>query len=325
MLKPKFGRAIAVALVVGVGCMSSSLSCDEAKPEAKAEVTEKKVLTKEELFLQDNLNRLAETYGHIIYGGLRTPYVSFNPDEIIKGIQNAKAGKEAPMSEQQYQQALRLIQQYVHEQTVKKQREEAEQFLKDNRTKEGVVEVVPGKVQYKVLQAGSGDEQVTEKTMPTVNYSATFLNATEEGASDQQGAGLEVDLSDCIPGFTKGVLGMKKGEKRRLFIHPEFAYGSSGKMNGLAMFDIEVVSIAPKLESDSSSSEESEFTEDDLAFNDTEELLARLQKDMKVDEEYNFTDDDDDDDFDEDLLDDEDEEEDEDEDGDDVEIAPVKS
>ena len=42
---------------------------------------------------------------------------------------------------------------------------------------------------------------------------------------------------------------MKEGEKRRLFVHPDFAYGTNGPLppNSLLIFDIEVVKAqAPK-------------------------------------------------------------------------------
>jgi len=36
---------------------------------------------------------------------------------------------------------------------------------------------------------------------------------------------------------------MKEGEKRRLFVHPEVGYGTSGQLlpNSLLIFDIEVI------------------------------------------------------------------------------------
>ena len=39
------------------------------------------------------------------------------------------------------------------------------------------------------------------------------------------------------------MLGMKEGEKRKIFIHPEYAYGTKGSLppNSLLTFEIEIV------------------------------------------------------------------------------------
>ena len=52
----------------------------------------------------------------------------------------------------------------------------------------------------------------------------------------------KITLNDTIIGFKKGLVGMKKGEKRMIYVHPELGYGSSGYMprpNTLLSFEIE--------------------------------------------------------------------------------------
>ena len=50
-----------------------------------------------------------------------------------------------------------------------------------------------------------------------------------------------------IPGFDKGVLGMKVGEKKTLTLPPEEAYGPSGSgqipPNATLIFDVELIAI----------------------------------------------------------------------------------
>ena len=45
-----------------------------------------------------------------------------------------------------------------------------------------------------------------------------------------------------IPGFREGVIGMREGETRRIYVHPEMAYGVTGEVppNSLLIFDVEV-------------------------------------------------------------------------------------
>lgn len=52
-----------------------------------------------------------------------------------------------------------------------------------------------------------------------------------------------ISLDETIPGFSKGIVGMKEGEKRTLYIHPDLAYGVNGSLppNSLLTFEIEIV------------------------------------------------------------------------------------
>ena len=68
-------------------------------------------------------------------------------------------------------------------------------------------------------------------------------------------------IKQSIPGFAKGMLGMKEGEKRVLYIHPELAYGLTGQLppNSLLIFEVEIVkansSLSEVVTTDSSASE----------------------------------------------------------------------
>ena len=60
---------------------------------------------------------------------------------------------------------------------------------------------------------------------------------------------------------------MKVGEKRRLFIHPNLGYGTSGQLlpNSLLIFDIELVKVeqAPKEDAEDSTADDGDDSDDD--------------------------------------------------------------
>jgi peptidylprolyl isomerase len=244
-------------------------------PEQQMSV-QKKQLTKEELLAPEFLSKLAQTYGHMVAKSLDNPVVKLNVDDVLKGMQEAKEGKAAPLTQKEYEQAMQLLQKVAHETMAKKQIEEASAFLKENATKEGVVQLEPGKLQYKILHEGTGDAVVTKDTLPKINYNITLLDGTSLGSSEHGGP-VDLDLDDTMPGLKEGVMGMKQGEKRRLFIHPDLAYGGASTGHGLIIFDVEVVSLAPKPvktaqnEADGALVADNEDDEDD---EDDEDLFA---------------------------------------------------
>lgn len=247
-------------LTLGLAATSLQLFADNA---------EKKTATREELLAPASIEKLSKTYGHLVQKSLNNPALKLDSKFVIKGIQDAEEGKPSPMTEKEYEEAFTLLQQYSYEDMSNKNLKEAEEYLSKNAKAQGVVEVEPGRIQYLILKEGSGDV-VTDDTMPTINYSASYSNGTVIGSSEQQGSPIDVVLDETIPGFRKGILGMKVGEKRRLFIHPESGYGAGGPLpNGLLIFEIEVVKLSPKPVADE---DDDEDDDDDLTLDDDDDF-----------------------------------------------------
>jgi peptidylprolyl isomerase len=260
---------------------------DPAKQDASKQEVQAKKPTKEELFAPASISKLSETYGHLIQKGLENPILKLDFTSVIKGMQDAKNGKAAPMTEQEYEEAINLVQEYAYQDLANKNLQEANAFLKDNAKKSGVKELEAGKLQIMVLQEGKGDT-VTEETVPTISYSGKYADGTVFGSSEQSGGPIAISLNSTIPGFRKGVLGMKKGEKRRLFIHPDLGYGMSGQLlpNALLIFDIEVTDVKPKPKEEPKDADADDGDDDDNG----EDLAAaeRLFPDQFDEEEENY-------------------------------------
>ncbi len=91
------------------------------------------------------------------------------------------------------------------------------------------------------LVVGSG-AQATNGNTASVNYTLWLYNqagveskgnriesSTDPGRTPFM---LTLGVSNVIPGFTQGVLGMRVGGKRRVYMPPSLAYGSSGSQTG---------------------------------------------------------------------------------------------
>ena len=146
------------------------------------------------------------------------------------------------MTDEEYEKAMLELQQKAFTAVAKNNLDAAEKFLQTNAKAQGIVEIIPGKLQYTILQEGKG-EAVPEHGSPTIQYTGRFIDGTVFGTSENSEGPITVAIDNTVPGFSKGVVGMKEGEKRRLFVHPDIGYGKSGQLppNSLLIFDVEVV------------------------------------------------------------------------------------
>jgi peptidylprolyl isomerase len=86
--------------------------------------------------------------------------------------------------------------------------------------------------------------------MVTVNYIGALPDGTVFDASAKHGQAFSFTLGggQVIPGWDKGLVGMKVGGKRQLIIPPDMAYGSRGAgsiipPNATLLFEVELVKI----------------------------------------------------------------------------------
>ena len=109
-------------------------------------------------------------------------------------------------------------------------------------------------LEYEILQEGSGATPSAGK-MVTVHYTGWLNNNGEPGkkfdSSVDRGQpfSFKIDVGQVIKGWDEGVMTMKIGEKRRLFIPSNLGYGSRGAgavipANANLIFDVELLKIS---------------------------------------------------------------------------------
>lgn len=188
---------------------------------------------------EHDIAKISEAMGHLIGKNLETLGLELDLEAIVKGLQDASKGKHSPMNEEECVQAIAILQEENFSVLAEKNREEADDFLTANKKKSGVVCLENGKLQYEILKEGSG-QTVESYNSPIVRYTATYLDGEVFGAADEDEL---VSLDETIAGFSKGVVGMKEGEVRKLYLHPDLGYGKQGHLspNALIIFEVELV------------------------------------------------------------------------------------
>lgn len=120
------------------------------------------------------------------------------------------------------------------------------EFLKNNKTADGVQTTASG-LQYLVLEPGNGTEHPGPTDKVKVHYHGTLLDGTVFDSSVDRGEPIEFGLNQVIKGWTEGLQLMVVGEKTRLFIPSELAYGNraAGKIGpgSTLIFDVELLGI----------------------------------------------------------------------------------
>ena len=132
--------------------------------------------------------------------------------------------------------------------TVAENVQEGQAFLASNAQEDGVVTTDSG-LQYKVLEAGSGEEHPAATDRVKVHYHGSLLNGTVFDSSVDRGQPIDFGLNQVIPGWTEGVQLMVEGEKTRFYIPSQLAYGnrSVGRIpaGSVLIFDVELIKINP--------------------------------------------------------------------------------
>jgi FKBP-type peptidyl-prolyl cis-trans isomerase len=96
----------------------------------------------------------------------------------------------------------------------------------------------------KVLQPGTGTRHPGPSSRVTVHYSGWTTDGEMFDSSVKRGEPATFGLYQVIRGWTEGVQLMVEGEKRRLWIPENLAYGGApGAPKGMLVFDIELIKI----------------------------------------------------------------------------------
>lgn len=224
-----------------------------------------------------DMQKVSEAFGNFIGRNLKSNGIEFNLEGIIKGMRDGATGKPAPLSEQEYEKMMTKLQEKAFNSLADTNLKAANEYLRKNATASGVVEIVPGKLQYMIIEKGH-DPVIQEHGSPLINYTGKYIDGSVFGSSEDAGGPITIPLDQTIPGFSKGLVGMKEGEKRRLFVHPEMGYGRAGHLapNSLLIFEIEAVKATSP-----------EKADDDSVFSDDE---ADLDDDLNGLEDQDFSD-----------------------------------
>ena len=171
-----------------------------------------------------------------------------------RAIRDAYAKRVPSVSMQQmHQQMERLDQQMRADAQARFKRiaaanaSKSSDFLAKNRQQPGVVQL-PSGIQYSVLSKGSGSVSPTVYSTVTVNYRGMLIDGTEFDSTWAHGAPVSFMVNKVLPGWQDVIPRMHVGDRWKVVIPPQLAYGANGELprigpNEALVFEIELLDI----------------------------------------------------------------------------------
>ncbi len=168
---------------------------------------------------------------------------------VAQGIEDAIGKKEQRLKDEELAEAFGFLQKRSEERMAKLNEESAKAgktFLAENGKREGVVTTDSG-LQYEVLTKAEG-AQPKATDVVTVHYEGKLTDGSVFDSSIQRGSPIDLPVNGVIPGWVEGLQLMHVGEKYKLYIPSELAYGEQSPTpaipaNAVLVFELELLSI----------------------------------------------------------------------------------
>jgi len=169
-----------------------------------------------------------------------------NIDAILKAFDDIYSENEPMLSEMDAGECLNTYFQKAQLAKSEEGKKAGEEFLEQNKTKDGVVALESG-LQYEIIAEGNGDKPGLEDKV-TTHYHGTLMDGTVFDSSVDRGEPVSFNVNGVIPGWTEALQLMPVGSKWKLYIPSELAYGERGAggaigPNEALIFEVELISI----------------------------------------------------------------------------------
>jgi FKBP-type peptidyl-prolyl cis-trans isomerase FklB len=208
------------------------------------------------LVLKTPKDKASYAIGMNIGKGLHKDSVDVDPAILLRGLKDGMAGGKTLLTDDEAKSAMVAIQADLRKKQEAKMavvgdanKKEGDEFLAQNKAKEGVV-TLPSGLQYKILKEGTGPKPSASDSV-VCNYKGTLIDNTEFDSSYKRGQPATFPVGQVIKGWTEVLQLMPVGSKWQVFVPSDLAYGPRAPggtigPNAALIFEIELLSIQGK-------------------------------------------------------------------------------
>lgn len=199
-------------------------------------------------------NKLSYAIGYQIGSQFANGEPEVDIPTLQKAIQDAYSKKQPSVSMQDMHDQLQRLDQEMHSKAVAEFKRIAEanarksaEYMERNRQQPGVVQL-PSGIQYTVLKKGEGTVSPKVTSQVTVNYRGMLVDGTEFDSTWAHGAPVSFAVDKVIRGWQYVIPLMHVGDRWKVVIPPNLAYGTSGALprigpNEALVFEIELLDV----------------------------------------------------------------------------------
>lgn len=211
------------------------------------------IVAADAMVLNSEMDKLSYSIGADLGKNFKKQGIEINPAAMTQGLQDGMNGTNLILTEDQMKDVLNNFQKDLmakrnadFTKKADENKSKGEAFLKDNKSKEGVV-TLPSGLQYKILQPGNGAKPGKEDTV-TVEYTGHLIDGQVFDSTDKTGKPAVFKVSQVIPGWTEALQLMPSGSTWEVYIPSDLAYGSrsiGGPIgpNEALVFKIHLISV----------------------------------------------------------------------------------
>jgi FKBP-type peptidyl-prolyl cis-trans isomerase FklB len=168
---------------------------------------------------------------------------------VALGIEDAVGKKEQKLKDDELVAAFGDLQKRAEERMAKMSEESAaagKKFLEENAKRKEVTTTASG-LQYEIIKKADGP-QPKPTDVVTVHYEGKLTDGKVFDSSVERGSPIDLPVSGVIPGWVEGLQLMHVGEKVKLYIPSDLAYGAQSPSpmipaNSVLVFDLELLAI----------------------------------------------------------------------------------
>jgi FKBP-type peptidyl-prolyl cis-trans isomerase FklB len=175
---------------------------------------------------------------------------------LLRAIQDAYAKRNPTVSMLEMRQQLHSLERQMHADALAEFKRiaaanarKSADFIARNGQQPGVVQL-PSGIQYAVLSKGTGTASPTVTSTVTVNYRGMLVDGTEFDSTWAHGAPVSFAVNGVIRGWQDVIPRMHVGDRWKVVIPPQLAYGEEGALprigpNEALVFEIQLLEIKP--------------------------------------------------------------------------------
>ncbi len=190
-------------------------------------------------------DKVSYAYGLLMASQIKNEGTEFNVEVLQAAFTDVFRG-EVKMEINEAKALIRASQEKKAEMASAGNRMAGEKFLAENGKRPEVTTLESG-LQYEVLQKGAGETPTINSKVKT-HYHGTLISGEVFDSSVDRGEPISFPVGGVIKGWTEALQLMQVGDKWRLFIPSELAYGARGAgpkigPHSTLIFEVELLGI----------------------------------------------------------------------------------